>query len=89
MRDVATVEIGDAKVEEDIKKVGEVEDGLVNAVGSIAEQVLHLAVDAENPKRLHQQIEKQQEDDIFNETVLHDVSPIASSTPCWLCFGAR
>ena len=32
---------------------------------------MHLAVDAENPERLHQQVEKQQEDDIFDEAVLH------------------
>ena len=65
------VEVGDAEVEQYIKKVREVEEGLVGAVRSIAKQVLHFTVDAENPERLHQQVEKQQEDDIFDEAVLH------------------
>ena len=69
--DVAAVEVGDAEVEEDIEEVGEIEERLVGAVGGVAEQVLHLAVDAENPEWLHQQVEKQQEDDIFDEAVLH------------------
>ena len=71
LRDRTAVEVGDAEVEEDIEEVGEVEERLVGAVGGVAEQILHLAVDAENPKRLHQQVEKQQEDDIFDEAVLH------------------
>jgi hypothetical protein len=32
---------------------------------------LHLTVDAKNPERLHQQVEKQKENDILDETVLH------------------
>ena len=71
LRDGAAVEVGDAEVEQNIKEVREVEEGLVGAVGGVAEDVLHLAVDAENPERLHQQVEKQQEDDIFDEAVLH------------------
>ena len=59
LRDVAAVEVGDAEVEQDIKEVGEVKKGLISAVGGIAKQVLHLTVDAENPERLHQQVEKQ------------------------------
>ena len=59
LRDVAAVEVGDAEVEQDVEEVGEVEEGLVGAVGGVAEQVLHLTVDAENPERLHQQVEKQ------------------------------
>ena len=69
--DRTAVEVGDAEVEEDIEKVGEVEERLVSAVGGITEQVLHFSVDAENPEGLHQQVEKQQEDDIFDEAVLH------------------
>lgn len=71
LRDSAAVEVGDAEVEQNIKEVGEVEESLIGAVGGIAEQVLHLAVDAEDPERFHQQVEKQQEDDIFDEAVLH------------------
>ena len=71
LRDAAAVEVGDAEVEQDVEEVREVEQGLVGAVGGVAEEVLHLAVDAENPEGLHQQVEKQQEDDIFDEAVLH------------------
>ena len=71
LRHSTAVEVGDAEVEEDIEKVGKVKKGLVGAVRSIAKQVLHLTVDAENPERLHQQVEKQQENDIFDEAVLH------------------
>ena len=71
LRDGAAVEVGDAEVEQDVEEVGEVEKGLVGTVGGVAEEVLHLAVDAQNPERLHQQVEKQQEDDIFDEAVLH------------------
>ena len=35
--DVAAVEVGDAEVEQYIKEVGEVEQGLVGAVGRVAE----------------------------------------------------
>ena len=71
LRDVAAVEVGDAEVEQDVEEVGKVKQGLVGAVGGVAEDVLHLTVDAENPERLHQQVEKQQENDIFYEAVLH------------------
>ena len=71
LRDVAAVEVGDAEVEQDVEEVGKVKQGLVGAVGGIAEDVLHLTVDAENPERLHQQVEKQQENNIFYEAVLH------------------
>ena len=71
LRDGAAVEVGDAEVEQDVEKVGEVEKRLIGAVGGITEDVLHLTVDAENPERLHQQVEKQQEKDIFDEAVLH------------------
>ena len=54
--DGAAVEVGDAEVKQDIKEVGEIEEGLVGAVGGIAKQVLHLTVDAQNPERLHQQV---------------------------------
>ena len=43
----------------------------VLSIEGVAEHVLHLAVDAKNPERLHQQVEKQQEDDILDEAVLH------------------
>ena len=72
LRDRTAVEIGDAEVEENIKEVGEIEKCLVSAVRSVAKQVLHLTVNAENPERLHQQVEKQQENDIFDEAVLHE-----------------
>ena len=52
--DIAAVEVGDAQVEQDIKKVGEVEDREVLPVERVAEHVLHLTVDAQNPERLHQ-----------------------------------
>ena len=71
LRDRMAVEIGDAEVEENIEEVGEVEKGLVCAVRCVAKQVLYLTVDAENPEGLHQQVEKQQENDIFDEAVLH------------------
>ena len=71
LRDGTAVEVGDAEVEQYIKEVREVEEGLVGAVRSITKEVLHFTVDAENPERLHQQVEKQQEDDIFDEAVLH------------------
>lgn len=71
LRDGTAVEIGDAEVKQDVEEVREVEQGLIGAVGCVAKQVLHFAVDTENPERLHQQVEKQQEDDIFDEAVLH------------------
>ena len=74
MCDSTVVEVGDAEVEQDIEEVGKVKKGLVGAVRSIAKQVLHFTVDAENPERLHQKVEKQQENDIFDEAVLHCVT---------------
>ena len=37
LRDVAAVEVGDAKVEQYIKEVREIEQGLVGALGCVAE----------------------------------------------------
>ena len=76
LRDGAAVEVGDAEVEQDVEEIGEVEKRLVSAVGGVAQQVLHLSVDAEYPERLHQQVEKQQENDIFDEAVLHRKSTV-------------
>ena len=71
LRDGSAVEVGDAEIKQDVEEVGEVEEGLIGAVRSVAQQVLHLTIDAENPEWLHQQVEEQQEDDIFDEAVLH------------------
>ena len=69
--DIPAVEIGDAEIKQDIKKVREIEQGLVGAVWGITQKVRHLAVDAQNPEWLHQQVQEQQENDILDEAVLH------------------
>ena len=71
LRDIAAVEVGNAEVEKDIKKVGKVEESLVGAIGRVAEQVLHLTVDAENPERFYHEVQEKQENDIFYEAFLH------------------
>ena len=70
-RYVAAVEVGDAKVEQDIKQVSEVKNGEILPVKRVTKPVLNLQVNAEIPERLHQQVKKKQEYDILDEAVLH------------------
>ena len=72
--DVAVVEIGDAHVEHHIEKVGEVEDGEIEAIGSGTHPVLHGDIHPQNPERLHQQVQENENGDIENKVLLfHDV----------------
>ena len=59
LRDVARVEIGDAQVEQYVEDITEAEEGIVEAVGGIADGILHLHLDAENPEGLDQQVGQQ------------------------------
>ena len=56
---VAGVEVGDAKVEEYVEDIAQVEDGEIEAVHLGTDGVLHAHIDAQNPERLDQQVGQQ------------------------------
>ena len=68
--DVAVVEIGDAHVEHHVEKVGEVEDGEIETVGCGAHAVLHRHINSQNPERLHQQVQENEDGNIENKVSL-------------------
>ena len=74
LRDVPVVEVGDPHVEEDVEQVREVGDGQIDAISpvtGVADQVLHFAVNAQNPERLHQKVQEEKKDNILDEAILH------------------
>ena len=59
LRYVAVVEIRQTEVEEDVKKVGKLRDREIKSVRSVAHEILDRYVDAQNPERFDQKIDKQ------------------------------
>ena len=57
--DVAGVEVGDAKVQQDVEDIGEVEDGEIESVGLGSDSILHANFNAKNPERLDDEVEQQ------------------------------
>ena len=57
--DVAGVEVGDAKVQQDVEDIGEVEDGEIESVGLGSDSILHANLNAKNPERLDDEVEQQ------------------------------
>lgn len=69
---VAVVEVGDAKIEQDIEKKRKIEHSGIKTITLKTNQVLHTAVDAKYPEWLDQQVQKQQQAQVSDEFFLHD-----------------
>ena len=69
---VLVVEIGNAKIEQNIEKKGKVENNKIKAKISCANNVLHGPVNTKYPERLDQNIKKQKKTKIGNKFALHD-----------------
>ena len=71
-RNIAIIEVGDAHVEHHIEEVGEVEDGEIETVAGRTDSVLHRHIHPENPERLDQQIQENQNGNIeYKISFLH------------------
>jgi hypothetical protein len=60
--DIPVVEIGDAKIEKDVEKEGEIKNNKIKTVLLGTYNVLNAPVDAKYPKGLNQQIKKKDQD---------------------------
>ena len=69
--DVACVEIGDAEVEQYVEDVGEVEDGKIEAVGTVADGILYTHLDTENPHRFDDDVGQQEPEKSRKKFLLH------------------
>jgi len=58
LRYVAVVVVGDAQIEQNIENEREIEQRKIKSVLLSAHNVLHSAVDSENPERLDQQVQE-------------------------------
>jgi hypothetical protein len=73
---ISIVVIGNAQVEHDIQKHRKIQERKVQAIVFVAHDVLHRKVDSENPKRLNQDIQKKQQNQVCYKFALQsaDVS---------------
>lgn len=69
--DIAVVEIGDPGIKQDIEQKSEIEQVQVKTVINKPHRILHRAVDPENPERLHQEVQEEQQGEIGEEFLLH------------------
>ena len=71
LRDVFVVEIRDAEVEQDIQQERKIEEHEILSVSRIAHLNLHVRLNAEDPERLDEQVQAQQDNEVRNEFLLH------------------
>ena len=64
LADVAVVEILNAEVVQDLEQVGNVEQRKIQAIVAVGHAVLYRQINAEDKKRLDQQVDKNQEQDV-------------------------
>jgi len=69
---VAVIEVGNAKVEDNIKKKRKVQDGKIKPEIFRPNSILHRAVDPQHPKGLHQKVEEHQNAKVGQELLLHE-----------------
>ena len=69
--DVPVIEIGDPGVEKDVEEKGKIEEREIETVIKVPDHVLNCPVNPENPERLHQEVEKQQQSEVRQEFSLH------------------
>jgi hypothetical protein len=67
------IKILKAKIQEDLKNNAKTENGLVLAISRMADKVLHIPVDAEDPDRLDHQVDQQQKNNIADEKFSQDL----------------
>ena len=70
---IAVVKIGDAEIQQDIEKECEIEQVLVKSIIREPDRILHRPVNAEDPERLDQQVQQDQECQVEQEFFLHEM----------------
>ncbi len=68
---IAVVEIGYTKIEQDVENENKVEDGEVKAILLGAHRILNTPVNSKNPERLHQEVEEKKQHKVGEEFLLH------------------
>jgi hypothetical protein len=63
--DVPVVKVGNAEIQKYEKEKGEIKNSKVKPIFFRTDCILHLPVDAKDPERFHQQIEKNKEGEVL------------------------
>ena len=65
--DIPVIIIIDANIQEDIHNEGEIEEGEIEAIHFFSHPVLHGNFNAEKPERFYQQVQQNEQDQIWKE----------------------
>ena len=89
--DIPVIEIGDAQVQQDVEKEGEIEERVILPVSFRPYSILHGTVDTQEPKGFDHQVQKKQERQVGDKFSLHYGGEGANLTPWdeFTSFGAR
>jgi hypothetical protein len=71
---VTVIEVGDAKIEENIEEKREIKDDQVKPIVSYSNNILNISVNAENKNRLDQKIQKKKQSKVCKKFFLHKKS---------------
>ena len=80
LAEIAVVEILNPEIVQDLKNISEVEQREVQPV-VFAHAVLHRQVDTKNKKRLYQQVDKDEDDDVEDEFAVQVSGRFRQSLP--------
>ena len=70
LRNVAIIEVLYPKIDKYLKYIGKIEQCKINAVVSCAHLILHRSINTEYKKRLDEQIDRYQKNDVEDKTTL-------------------
>src|SRR5438477_191962 len=83
LRNIFIVEVRDAEVEQDVEEEGKVEEGDVITIHLSAHSDLHVAINAQYPERLDEQVQGEDEKKVGNELALHFLKRGANVINLW------
>lgn len=79
LRNVFIIEIGDAKINENIEQERKIKNGRIQSVMRHSCCILHLHINAEYPKRLDEQIQRKHDGKVGDEFSLHVANLLKNS----------
>ena len=71
LRNLATVEVLNPEIIDDLEQKSEAKQGKINAVMRLPDAILHRTVNAENVERLDNQVDKDEEKGIYEKFSIH------------------
>ena len=81
LTNIPVVEILDAKVVQNLKNVGQVQQGEIQSIIG-PDFVLHVQVDSEYKNRLYQQVDKEQQENIEQKGAIHGAKVLCGRGKC-------